>query len=96
MQLDLFAAASPFCGSCPNFGDPIPTGAGYCHALMTFVLGSEKRECVARERRVPRWKPANITRTDAIRDLLESPRHNISPKDRKWLEAELRSEGASA
>lgn len=30
----------------------------------------------------------------AARDLLEHPRHSIAPKDRRWLEAELKAEEA--
>lgn len=35
---------------------------------------------------------STTTRAEALRDLLESPRHTISEKDRKWLRAELRRE----
>lgn len=92
-QADLFAALVPPCGSCPNFGEPINSGVAYCHAQCLWRGPDERVEgCDRYGVAVPRFTPPSGTRSQALRDLLESPRHSISEKDRKWLRAELRRE----
>lgn len=92
-QPDLFATLIPPCGDCPNLGAAIDSGIRYCHGDMTWRWAADRVEgCPYRGREVPRWKPADISRADAIRDLLESPRHDIDAKGRAWLKAELKRE----
>lgn len=93
MQADLFTALTPPCGECQNLGASIDSGIRYCWGEMTFRWADDRVEaCSYRERTVKRFQPAQISRADNLRDLLESPRHSISEKDRKWLRAELRKE----
>jgi hypothetical protein len=95
-QPDLFAVLTPPCHECQNWGKPIDSGVAYCHGEMTWRGPDERVEgCVYRERAVPRRKPSSVTRADALRDLLTSPRHSISNKGRAWLRAELRREEAA-
>jgi hypothetical protein len=100
-QLDLLSLLTPPCADCPNFGEPInSTGTAYCHALMVWQGPEDRVEgCTCRAKVATRWTSANVPRVDVLRDLLESPRHNHTPKGIKWLKAELRAElkaGASA
>ena len=93
MQADLFTALTPPCGECPNLGQPIDSGIRYCWGAMTLRWAHERVDgCPYRARPVARFQPAQISRADNLRDLLESPRHSISEKDRNWLRAELRKE----
>lgn len=92
-QPDLFEALTPACGECPNLGDAIDSGIRYCRGDMTWRWASEHVDgCRYRGRAIAQWKPAEISRTECIRDLLESQRHNIDDKGRAWLRAELRQE----
>lgn len=92
-QPDLFARLQPTCGECPNLGDALDSGIRYCHGEMTWRWAEDRVEgCGYRGRVVPRHVAPTGTRADALRDLLTSPRHSISDKDRRWLRAELRRE----
>ncbi len=92
-QLDLFAVTTPECAACPNLGAAIDSGIRYCRGDLTWRWATERVEgCRYRDRVSPVWPAVQITRADCIRDLLESPRHDIDPKGRAWLQSELRKE----
>jgi hypothetical protein len=92
-QQDLFALLTPPCAECPQLDpQPINPGVHYCHGFMTWQLADARVEgCRYRGRPPMRAAFNGATEVEAIRDLLESPRHNISAKDRKRLLAELRA-----
>lgn len=96
MQGDLFTSLTPACGECRQLGDAIDSGIRYCWGAMVWRWATDRvGGCRYRDRPPQRFEPSAISRADAIRDLLESPRHSISAKDRKWLKAELRAETAA-
>lgn len=93
---DLFSRLEPACGDCPNYGEPINPGVAYCRGEMTWRLETDRvLGCVYRDRQVPPLSRDGMSRHDALRDLLESPRHSIDAKGRAWLRAELRNETRS-
>lgn len=90
-QQDLFATLTPECGSCPNLGSAIDSGVRYCWGELTWRWADERVEgCAYRGRVIERHEPPPDVEIAAITDLLESPRHSISDKDRAWLRAERR------
>ena len=93
-QLELFAALTPPCGECHHLDDkPIDSGIRYCSAAMSWRWAHDRvAGCVYRGRPHSDQQKLTCTRAEAIRDLLESPRHSISEKDLAWLRRELRTE----
>lgn len=89
--MDLFQRLEPTCGECPNLGDAIDSGVRYCWGEMTWRWPDEQvLGCVYRGRSMARHAPSAARRSEAIRDLLEHPRHSIDADGQKWLRAELR------
>lgn len=94
VQPDLFEMLTPRCGDCPNLGEsPLQAGLFYCHGGHGWRKPAERVEgCLYRDRTVKRWQPAALSRVDNLRGILEDPRHEISAKDRREMERELRAE----
>ena len=91
--MDLFSRLEPMCGSCQHYGTPINPGIAYCYGELTFRRADDQvAGCVYRERLIAQPDVPADTRVNALRDLLESPRHNIGDNDRAWLHREFTRE----
>lgn len=89
--MDLFARVEPACGDCQHYGNPINPGVAYCHGEMTWRRADDRViGCIYRDRTINRQTHDGMSHVEAIRDLLESPRHSIDAKGRAWLRAQLR------
>lgn len=92
-MMDLFARLEPTCGECRQLNPkPLDSGVRYCWGEMTWRRPEERvLGCVYRERPSLKQVRDGCSRVEALTDLLESPRHSIDAKGRKWLRAELRA-----
>jgi hypothetical protein len=96
-QLDLFApivSRGPPCGDCHHLGTAIDSGLRYCDGEKSWRWPTDEvPACPYRDRPAAQWAPkSTLTRADILRDFLENPKHDPSPKDRRWLMVELRKE----
>lgn len=100
VQIDLFvalaAADTPICGECHQL-DPkaLDSGVRYCWGEMSWRGPAERViGCAYRDKPCARVEYAKTTRPEALRDLLDDPRHTLTPKARRELAKELREAAA--